>query len=104
MVTEYRTLSRAKVPPEWREKRCDCCGKLFVACGSEWSSPRYCSPCCVGEARNERRRAARRHKRRTSKCVVCGTSFQHQRSTRRYCSVRRRVAAHHEKVNRPAIV
>ena len=50
MVTEYRTLSRAEVPSEWREKRCDCCGKLFVACGSEWSSPRYCSPRCVGEA------------------------------------------------------
>ena len=60
MVTEFRTSSRNKhVPSEWREKRCDCCGKFFLARGREWSSPLYCSARCVGEARNERRRAAR---------------------------------------------
>ena len=74
------------VPSEWREKRCDCCGKYFLARGREWSSPLYCSARCVGEARNERRRAARLEPR-ISKCLVCGASFQHQRSSRRYCSV-----------------
>ena len=34
MVTEFRTSSRNKhVPSEWREKRCDCCGKFFLARG-----------------------------------------------------------------------
>ena len=104
MVTEFRTSSRNKhVPSEWREKRCDCCGKFFLARGREWSSPLYCSARCVGEARNERRRAARLEPR-ISKCLVCGASFQHQRSSRRYCSVRCRVAAHHKKMNRPAAI
>ena len=80
MVTEFRTSSRNKhVPSEWREKRCDCCGKFFLARGREWSSPLYCS-------------------------ALCGASFQHQRSSRRYCSVRCRVAAHHKKMNRPTAI
>jgi endogenous inhibitor of DNA gyrase (YacG/DUF329 family) len=97
MVIGYRTSIRNKhAPSDWPEKRCDHCGKRFLGRRESLS---YCSEPCARDARNERRRAARRQQRepRTRKCVVCGASFKHQRKTRRYCSARCRIAAYREK-------
>ena len=97
MVISYRTSIRNKhAPSDWPEKRCDHCGKRFLGRRESLS---YCAEPCARDARNERRRAARRLQRepRISKCVVCGASFKHQRKTRRYCSARCRIAAYREK-------
>jgi hypothetical protein len=61
---------------------------------------RYCSDKCAGAAkaatvsRYVKQRSEKREAARAKACAVCGTRLKAQRATKRFCSVRCRIAAH----------
>jgi predicted nucleic acid-binding Zn ribbon protein len=75
--------------------RCRRCNGWAVGSGWYW-----CSDACRRTERAEQareRRAAATVSRAPRTCVVCGNTFQAKRSTRRFCSDRCRLQAHHER-------
>ena len=75
------------------EKVCSGCRRRFLGRGSSWCAPHYCSKACQMEARKLRRAESRTKPR--DRCVHCNRPLDEpRRSTRLYCSVRCRVAAH----------
>jgi hypothetical protein len=78
------------------------CGRPLLAVLVRWWTAaefswarHYCTPACRREARNARRRAARRADPRP--CARCGESFTPTRRDARFCRVACRVAHHRTK-------
>jgi len=71
------------------EKICTGCGRRFLARGGT----SYCSKACQMKMRQQRRRAEH-HVEVRDRGLRCGEPFEAQRSTREYCLVRCRLAAH----------
>ena len=102
-------LRRLKVemPEPWGTppRSCVVCDKEFLVAWRRHYARHYsysiCSDKCVADLRNmTRRRRRRKHAAERQKamgnrtCVHCGVPLDANRATKRYCSVRCRVAAH----------
>jgi hypothetical protein len=96
-----------EMPAPWGSEALNCvmCGKKFFVAWRKHFSGHYlhpvCSDGCAGERRNiARRRWRREHAEQRRKeishqtCPHCGGAVHGNRNTKRYCSVRCRVAAH----------
>jgi len=92
-------------PRGWSPLTCTICDKQFFLAWHDRYPGHYlqpiCSDACVAERRNvTRRRRRREYAEERQKvmsgraCVHCGTPLDANRDTKRYCSVRCRVAAY----------
>ena len=101
-----RKLSKVEMPKPWGSspRQCLICGRQFFVAWRDRYRVHYvhplCSDRCAAERRNMYRRQRRKHQSEERQkdlgdriCLHCGAPVHANRNTKRYCSVRCRVAS-----------